>query len=229
MAAVGVHAVRERMAEACRRSDRPVDDVDLLVVSKGRTRREILAVYDAGERLFGENREQGLAARLGEDLPTDIVWHFVGPLQSRKVKSVGRMCSLLHSLDRMKVARLWAQHAPDVPVLAEFNLASEAQKSGFDPRDADRVLDQLGDAGLTVRGVMAIPPQVDDPEDVRPWFAQLRSIFDRWGDRSDGITVCSMGMSNDFEVAIEEGATIVRVGRAIFADEATGRNDRQDG
>lgn len=229
MADVGVAHVRDRMSAACRRVARSSDAVDLLVVSKGRTADEVRRVYDAGERLFGENREQGLAARFSEELPSDIVWHFVGPLQSRKVKSVGAMCSLLHSLDRMKIARLWARHAPDVPVLVEFNLADEPQKSGFRADEADRVLDELMALDLTVRGVMAIPPLVDDPEDTRPWFAQLRGIFDRWADRSDGITICSMGMTNDFEVAIEEGATIVRVGRAIFADEPTGRNDRQDG
>lgn len=229
MAAPGLTVVRDRIAAACGRAGRLESDVELLVVSKGRTAGEVRSVYDGGQRAFGENREQGLAQRLVEDLPPDIDWHFIGPLQSRKAKSVGQMCVLLHSLDRMKIAHLWARHAPEVPVLAEFNLAREPQKSGFDPDEADRVLDDLLATGLSVRGVMAIPPLVDDPETTRPWFAALRTIFDRWADRSSDVTICSMGMSNDFEVAIEEGATLVRVGRAIFADEPAGPNDRQDG
>lgn len=229
MAHLGLQRVRERIADACTSAGRDVGDVDLLVVSKQRTAAEVLAVRDGGQTMFGENRQQALAARMAEGLPGDIEWHFIGPLQSRKAKSVGSMCVMLQSLDRMKLARIWAQHSPRVPILAQFNLAGEPQKSGFDPEDADEILDRLVDLGLDVRGTMAIPPLVDDPERSRRWFAGLRSIHDRWADRHPAISVCSMGMSADLEVAIEEGATMVRVGRAIFAREPDRWSDRQDG
>ena len=101
----------------------------------------------------------------------------------------------------------------------QFNLAAEPQKSGFSPSDADEVLEQLLDRGLDVVGVMAIPPIADDAEDTRQWFAMLRAIYDSYGATHPAISVCSMGMTNDFEVAIEEGATMVRIGRAIFSGE----------
>lgn len=229
MAHVGLDTVRARIDTACERSGREPSDVELLVVSKRRSAQEVRAVYDAGQRRFAENRLQELEARMGQGLPPDIEWHFVGPLQSRKARAVADLCVMLHSLDRLKVARIWAEHAPDVPVLAEFNLAGEPQKAGFDPADADEVLDRLVGLGLRVRGTMAIPPHVEDPEETRPWFAMLRSIHDRWAGRHPGIDVCSMGMSADLEVAIEEGATMVRVGRAIFAQGPHPGNDRQDG
>lgn len=233
MAHVGLDRVRRRIADACAVAGRPASDVDLLVVSKQRSAAEVLAVHRAGQRRFAENRQQALVGRSAEDLPSDIEWHFVGPVQSRKARSIADHCVLLHSLGRMKVARIWADHRPSVPVLAEFNLADEPQKDGFDPRDADRVLDTLVDLGLRVRGTMAIPPNTEEVEDRRPWFAMLRSIHDRWSERADGIEICSMGMSADLELAIEEGATMVRVGRAIFEHGPhrtnDGGNDQRDG
>lgn len=235
MGHLGLDAVRRRITDACAACGRDPDEVELIVVSKQRSAAEVRAVYDAGQRTFAENRQQALLGRFDEHLPTDIEWHFIGPLQSRKARSVGARCSMLQSLDRMKLARIWAEHAADVPVLVEFNLAAEPQKSGFDPSDADEVLDRLIDLGLDVRGTMAIPPASEDPGDARPWFATLRSIHDRWAAHRDGIDICSMGMSADLEVAIEEGATMVRIGRAIFADRppldpgAAPGSDRQDG
>ena len=215
MAHLGLTRVRERMYAACERSGRDLDAVDLLVVSKNRSDEDVAAVYEAGQRLFAENREQGLRTRVASDLPTDITWHFVGPLQSRKAAYVGNHIDLLHSMDRMKLARLWADRCA-TPVLIQFNLAAEPQKSGFAPSNADQALEACLDLGLDVRGVMAIPPLTKDPEDARPWFRSLRTIFDGFADAHSEITVCSMGMTNDLEVAIEEGSTLVRVGRAIF-------------
>ncbi len=229
MAHLGLESVRVRIDAACRASGRDPSDVDLLVVSKRRSADEVRAVYDAGQRLFAENRLQELVDRRAQGLSPDIEWHFVGPVQSRKARAIADACVMLHSMDRLKVARIWAEHAPEVPILAEFNLAGEPQKSGFDPADADRVLDDLLELGLDVRGTMAIPPRADEAERSRPWFAMLRSIHDRWSGRHDGIEVCSMGMSADMEVAIEEGATMVRIGRAIFAGGPNSGNDRQDG
>jgi uncharacterized pyridoxal phosphate-containing UPF0001 family protein len=128
---------------------------------------------------------------------------------------VAEHAALLHSLDRISLADRWVA-AGGGPVLIQFNLAGEPQKSGFDPADAAQVLNTVLESGADVRGVMAIPPMTDDPEDVAPWFRMLRGIYDGYRGRNQNITMCSMGMTNDFEIAIREGATIIRVGRAIF-------------
>ena len=216
MAPIGLDRVRERIATACRRADRDVSNVSLVAVSKNQPDASIVAAHAQGQLVFAENREQGLKARMGAELPDDIAWHFVGPLQRRKVNFVGTHVSLLQSMDRMSLAERWAERST-APVLVQFNLATEPQKSGFDPVDADRVVEALHDLGLSVKGVMAIPPHVTDPEDARPWFRMLREIFDRCSSTYPAMDVCSMGMSHNLEVAIEEGATMVRVGRAIFA------------
>ncbi|MGI9667976.1 MAG: YggS family pyridoxal phosphate-dependent enzyme [Acidimicrobiia bacterium] len=216
MAHVGLERVQHRIGEACDRAGRPREDVTLVVVSKNRSDDDVMAVYDAGQRVFAENREQGLRARMGSDLPDDIQWHFVGPLQSRKAAYVGEHVTLLHSMDRLRLANKWTSNT-DAPVLIQFNLGEEPQKSGFAPNEADEAFAGLQSLGVAVVGVMAIPPQREDPEDVRPFFAQLRDIRDRLGSTDPAVDVCSMGMTNDLEIAIEEGATMVRVGRAIFA------------
>lgn len=215
MAHLGLGIVRERIAAACADAGRAPGSVTLVAVSKHRSDEDVRAVHAEGQLIFGENRAQELAARTTAGLPDDIVWHFIGPLQSRKVPLVAASTMLLQSMDRMRLARRWAEHA-EVPVLIQFNLAGEPQKSGFAPADADRALDEILALGIDVRGVMAIPPIADDPEDTRPWFAMLRSIFDASHDRYPSMDVCSMGMTNDLEVAVAEGATMVRIGRAIF-------------
>ena len=215
MATHGLNAVRSRMAAAAEVAGRSSADIDLVVVSKLRSDAEVLSVYDQGQRRFGENRQQGLKARIDADLPGDIGWHFIGPLQSRKARYVAQHAVLLHSLDRLSLASRWVA-AGGGPVLIQFNLAAEPQKTGFAPEDAGEVLDTLLETGAEVRGVMAIPPMTSDPGDVAPWFRMLRSIYDDLSERNENIDVCSMGMTNDLEMAILEGATMIRVGRAIF-------------
>ena len=215
MATPGLKAVRSRMASAAALSGRDVDDIDLVVISKLRSDDEVRETYGEGQRVFGENRQQALKARIDAELPSDIDWHFVGPLQSRKATYVAKHVTLLHSLDRLSLAHRWVT-AGGGPALIQFNLAGEPQKSGFDPSDAHEILDAVLETGVDVRGVMAIPPMTDEPQDVAPWFRQLRTIYDSFRERNDRIDVCSMGMSNDLEVAILEGSTTIRVGRAIF-------------
>ena len=215
MDTAGLTAVRTRIADAASAAGRRSDEIDLIVVSKLRSDTDVLTVYGAGERKFGENRQQGLKARVDASLPSDIEWHFIGPLQSRKVRYVAAHAALLHSLDRLSLAQRWV-NAQGGPTLIQFNVANEPQKSGFDPATALEVLDAVLDAGADVRGVMAIPPITQDPTDVAPWFALLRSIYEDYRERVPGITVCSMGMTSDLEIAIQEGATTIRVGRAIF-------------
>ena len=215
MAVVGLSRVRERIADACARAGRSVDEISLVAVSKNRSDADVLALYQTGHRVFAENREQGLKARIASELPQDITWQFVGPLQSRKAAYVAAHVDLLQSMDRVSLAEKWVARS-STPVLIQFNLAGEPQKSGFDPATAEETFDMMIDLGLDVRGVMAIPPMADDPENVRPWFAMLRDIFDELCTTQPNVTVCSMGMSHDLEAAIVEGATMVRVGRAIF-------------
>lgn len=211
---LGLDDVNERIGSAAARSGRTAADVTLVAVSKGRGDDRVQAAYDLGHRVFGENRQQGLASRLEGSLPEDISWHFVGPLQSRKARFVASNAALLHSFDRLDLIPKWKESR--TPVLLQFNLAAEPQKSGFAPSDVDRVIQSVLSEGIDVRGVMAIPPIADNPEDTRRWFVLLRGIFDSCRTASEAIDTLSMGMTNDFEVAIEEGATMVRVGRAIF-------------
>jgi pyridoxal phosphate enzyme (YggS family) len=214
MALSGLEAVRARIEVAAARSGRSRDDVSLVAVSKGRPDALVAAAYNEGHRVFGENRQQGLASRIASDLPNDIEWHFIGPLQGRKAPFVAAHVSLLHSFDRFDLIQRWA--ATSTPVLIQFNLAGEPQKSGFAPVDAERTLETLLASGILVKGVMAIPPATESPEETRGWFAQLKMIFDTFRQSSDAIDTLSMGMTSDFDIAIEEGATLVRVGTAIF-------------
>lgn len=215
MDTAGLTLVRANVAAAAARAGVPTESVTLVAVSKGRPNDAVRSVAGAGQVIFGENRQQGLAERVASDLPDGIVWHFIGPLQRRKVGFVQEHVALLHSMDRVSLAHKWASSG-SVPVLVQFNLGDEPQKSGFDPDDADSVIDQLLEVGVVVRGVMAIPPMTENAEETRPHFAKLRSVFETYRDAYDGIQHCSMGMSSDYEVAIEEGSTMVRVGRAIF-------------
>ena len=215
MDTTGLKKVRSEMAQAAGRAGVDVESVTLVAVSKGRSADDVARVADAGQRIFAENRQQGLADRMSAELPGDIEWQFVGPLQRRKVSFVESHVSLLQSMDRLSLASKWLQ-AGNTPVLLQFNLGREPQKSGFDPSDADEVLDAILRMGLDVRGVMAIPPQSTDPDASRVYFHRLRAIYDRYRDGHVNIEHCSMGMSSDFAVAIEEGSTMVRIGRAIF-------------
>jgi pyridoxal phosphate enzyme (YggS family) len=211
----GLTRVRSEVAAAADRAGVSATDITLVAASKGRSDAEVAAIAAAGQRVFGENRQQGLALRVQSDLPHEIQWHFIGPLQSRKAPFVEQHVSLLQSMDRFSLTAKWA-NLGTTPVLLQFNLGHEPQKSGFDPSEADAVLDRSLEAGLQVAGVMAIPPQVADAEATRRYFNQLRAIYDRYKDRHAAIEHCSMGMSADFSVAIEEGSTMVRIGRAIF-------------
>lgn len=211
----GLSRVRSEIGAAAACAGVSVDGISLVAVSKGRSNDEVMHIANAGQRLFGENRQQGLAERTACVFPDGTQWQFIGPLQSRKVPFVERNVSLLQSMDRPSLAGKWVG-AGKTPVLLQFNVGLEPQKSGFAPSAADETIDVMLEIGLDVIGVMAIPPISDDPDATRPYFRQLRAIFDRYRGRYEGIVHCSMGMSNDFAVAIEEGSTMVRVGKAIF-------------
>lgn len=210
---MSIAEVRERMGEACARAGRDPSEVTLLVVSKGRPLSAIESLHAEGQVDFGENRAQELRDKVAE-APPGIRWHFVGPLQTNKVRMVRPAVSLLHSMDRSDLASAWLKGpgAPP-PVLVQVNIGQEPQKSGVSADEAPAFSDRLVSLGIEVRGVMAIPPFGEDP---RPYFVALRELRDRIAADHPSATALSMGMSDDFEVAIEEGSTVIRVGRAIF-------------
>jgi pyridoxal phosphate enzyme (YggS family) len=207
--------VRERIARATERAGRRPEDVLLIGVSKVVEIERIRAALAAGIGALGENRVQeakGKIAELGRPVP----WHLIGHLQTNKVKDALPLFDLIQSLDRLELARELERRAAAqgrvVEALLQVNVASEASKGGFAPDAVDAALDTIGTLShVRIRGLMAIPPEVERPEESRPWFRRLREMADKLGLRER-----SMGMSGDFEVAIEEGATMVRVGTAIF-------------
>lgn len=198
------------------RSGRDTSEVTLVAVSKTKSAEEIMRVYEEGHRDFGENRAQELATK-APLLPDDIRWHFVGSLQSNKTRVVRPLSHLLQSMDRRSLALAWVK-GPGMPppVLLQVNVGDERQKSGADVEETDSLVEWMTGLGLDVKGLMAIPPVPDQPEASRRFFVMLRELRDRVAVRNPSVVELSMGMTDDFEVAIEEGASIIRIGRAIF-------------
>ncbi len=220
-----VTEIEGRLQSACERSGRAREDVRLVAVSKQQSLERILAARDAGIRILGENRVQEAEEKVPK-LPADIEWHFVGPLQSNKVRRAVDLFRIFHAVDREKIARRLDREATERGValegFLEVNVGDEESKHGFSPRGfVDRVSPLASLEGLRLVGLMAIPPIEDDPERTRSWFVLLRELRDRLADHRDWADFpgyLSMGMSDDFEVAIEEGATHVRVGTALFGE-----------
>jgi PLP dependent protein len=207
--------VRERVARAAERAGRRPDDVLLIGVSKVVEVERIRAALAAGLGALGENRVQEAKAKVAE-LGHPVPWHLIGHLQTNKVKDALPLFDLIQSLDRLELAqeleRRAAAQGRQVEVLVQVNVAAEASKGGFAPDAVGEALDVIGKLShVRVRGLMAIPPEAERPEESRPWFRRLRELADKHGLRER-----SIGMSGDFEVAIEEGATMIRVGTAIF-------------
>lgn len=216
MVAERVAEVRRRIAAAARRAGRDPEEVTLVVVTKERSDDEVRAVCAAGVRDLGENRAAELVARIRAELPADVRWHFVGTLQRRKARLVAPHVHLLHSMDRIELARTWAAQDRVAPVVLQVNVARDPRKHGFAPEEAVAAAEAVAALGIEVRGLMTIPPRPRRPEDSRPWFEALRELRDAVAAAVPGATELSMGMTDDFEVAVECGATMVRVGRAIF-------------
>lgn len=215
--------IERRIAEACARAGRRPEEVRLLGASKGQPVAALREAWEAGLRLFGENRVQEAAAKAPE-LPAEIEWHLIGPLQTNKVRRALDLFAAVHSVDRPKIAEALAREAAargvDLPVFLEVNLAGEASKHGF-PADglAAAAAPLAALPRLRVVGLMAVPPLGGEPEASRPWFRRLRALRDELAARPEWRGWpgwLSMGMSDDFEVAVEEGATHVRVGTALF-------------
>ena len=222
--ATRVRAVNERIAAAAARVGRSPEDVTLVAVAKTWPASHVVAAARAGVIHFGENRAQELTSK-AELVDSPVTWHFVGTLQSNKVRHVIGLARLIHSVDELDLARVIARRAANAgleqQVLIEVNLSGESTKSGASPDEAVDLagaVDELD--GVSVRGLMTIPAFPDDPEDARPAYRQLAALGAELQERLLAATHLSMGMTRDFEVAIEEGATIVRVGEAIFGPRA---------
>ena len=214
-------AIRALIDDATQRANRPPGSVRLVAVSKTKPAEAIRIAYAAGQRDFGENYMQELVDKATElaDLP-DLRWHFIGSLQRNKAKLGTNLAHMIHTVDRDELVQTLDKHAGTIgktlQILLEVNVGDESSKSGASLDAFPSLLERARRAShLQVRGLMAIPPFLDDPEAVRPYFSKLRHLRDAHG----GVALLpelSMGMSHDYAVAIAEGATLVRVGTAIF-------------
>ena len=222
-------AVRQRMDAAAARAGRDPRAITLVAVSKTQPADSVRAAAAAGQMVFGENRlEEALPKMQGLAQVAGLEWHMIGHLQSRKARqAAGAGFGLIHSVDTLKLAERLGQAAHEngrrQPVLLELNVSGEASKAGFraGPGEDWTALTRLAQVpGLEVRGLMTMAPMSPDPSLARPYFERLRQVLDELGQQMSfgPAPVLSMGMSDDFEVAIEAGATMVRVGRAIFGE-----------
>ena len=213
--------VRARIAAAARHAGRNPSSIRLVLASKTQPSEAIRAASQAGARDFGENYVQEAIAKRAElaDL-TEIRWHLIGHLQTNKARAAASAFALIHSVDSVRLAEALgrAQPSPRVRALIEVNLGAEASKSGVAPDGVAALVDAVRDK-IEIEGLMTIPPPAAGAGTTRPYFARLREMRDSLATRS-GYTLSelSMGMTDDFEVAIEEGATIVRIGRAVFGE-----------
>lgn len=219
-----LRSVKERMGEAASRAGRPAGDIKLVAVTKGVEPERIVEAIKAGHLTFGENYAQEFRLKkeiIGRTVDENVEWHFIGRLQRNKVKYLIGEVALIQSLDSLSVAREIEKKAAGmgirVPVLIEVDTGGEETKGGVKRKEVESFIGSLEEFGsIEIRGLMTMPPYFDDPGRARPYFAALRELRDRLAAGYPGLTELSMGMSGDFEAAIEEGATIVRVGSAIF-------------
>lgn len=215
--------IKAEIVTACQRTGRDPEEVKLVAVSKSFPAEAVQKVYDCGQRVFGENRVQELLRKM-EVLPADIEWHLIGSLQRNKVKDVVGKAALIHSVDSLGLAQEISKHASRknlaVNVLLQVNVSGEESKHGFTPEELCRDVEEISQlAGIKIKGLMTIAPLAENPEECRPVFRQLQQLA--WKLETKGYPGAkwlelSMGMSDDFCVAVEEGATMVRIGSRIF-------------
>lgn len=217
--------VEEKITKACERAGRNRNEVTLIAVSKTKPREMLQEVYDAGARNFGENKVQEMCDKMTV-LPEDIRWHMIGHLQTNKVKYIVGKTALIHSVDSLRLAEEIQKQAVKnnvtVPILVEVNIAEEKSKFGIQKEDAISLVRSISALDhLKIQGLMTIAPFVENAEDNRTYFRQIRQLsVDIASQNIDNVSmdILSMGMTGDYEVAIEEGATMVRVGTGIFGE-----------
>ena len=216
-----LNAVRARIRSAASASGRDENAVQLLAVSKTKPATAVRAAYQLGQRGFGESYLQEALAKQVELAELDIEWHFIGPIQSNKTREIAAHFSWVHGVDRLKIAqRLSAQRPVDLPplnVLVQVNISAETSKSGVAVDDVEALAHQVAAMPrLRLRGLMAVPARSENPQQQREPFRALRALQDRLLQSGLELDTLSMGMTDDLEAAIAEGATIVRIGTAIF-------------
>jgi pyridoxal phosphate enzyme (YggS family) len=223
--AENLRKIRERMAQAALKAGRDPAEVRLVAVSKTKPAAAIAEAFRCGQTVFGENYVQELVAKAAE-LPKEISWHFIGNLQSNKVRQIAGLVDMIHSVDRISLAReidrQWGMLGKSCEILIEVNISCEATKGGT---SCDELMQLVSEAAalpnLRIKGLMTMPPFFDDPEAARPYFSALRELAREVaaaGIAGVEMRELSMGMSGDFEAAIGEGATLVRVGSALFGE-----------
>jgi pyridoxal phosphate enzyme (YggS family) len=219
--AANLERIRNEIVDACARAHREPSTVALMAVSKVHPVEAILEAYAAGQRLFGENRVQEWQSKQPAVSAPDLEMHLIGPLQNNKTNKAAELFHAVDTLDSFKTAerlhRAAAALNKTIPVLVEVKLSPEETKHGLAPAELSTLLDQLAPLDrLNVRGLMTVPPWSEDAETARPYFQHLRRLRDDLQPARPTLTELSMGMTNDFRVAIEEGSTTVRIGTAIF-------------
>ncbi len=221
--ASNLQAVRSNLIDAAAAAGRPVEDICLLAVSKTFPAEAVREGYAAGQRCFAESYVQEALAKIASLQDLNIEWHFIGPIQSNKTRAIAEHFAWVHSVDRFKIAeRLSAQrpvHQPPLQLCLQVNVSDEDSKSGVAVADALSLAQEIaGLPNVRLRGLMAVPAPSDDVEEQRAAFAQLHELRDKLNDNGLQLDTLSIGMSHDFPAAIAEGATMVRIGSAIFGN-----------
>lgn len=219
-----VRAIQERVFQTAQQCGRNPDEIRIVAVSKTHPPESVHAAFQAGMRIFGENRVQEAESKIASLHNLPVEWHLIGHLQTNKVKKAVLLFTMIHSVDSPKLIQALEREAAlqnhTLPILLQLNLAGESSKTGADIGELETLLAVLRQSPhLQCRGLMTIPPFFDDPEDVRPFFRQLRELGERFRNdivQESGTLELSMGMTHDFPIAIQEGATLIRIGTALF-------------
>ncbi|MBP7058821.1 MAG: YggS family pyridoxal phosphate-dependent enzyme [Lachnospiraceae bacterium] len=218
-----IKKIHENIEASCIKANRDPSEVELIAISKTKPISDIKLAYEAGERSFGENKVQDFCTKY-PDLPEDIKWHLVGHLQRNKVKKIIGHVALIHSVDNYRLAEeinIQSKKAEIVtPILIEVNIAGEESKSGISINEAEEIIREIAPLdGIQIKGLMTVAPNLPNSEDTRPYFNKMHQLFiDIKNENIDNVLMdtLSMGMTNDYKIAIEEGSTMIRVGTAIF-------------
>ena len=218
-----LEAIQKKIVSACERSQRNPHDIRVLLATKTVSPSLLCDVLNLNYRLFGENKVQELIEKQSQLKSQEIEWHFIGRLQTNKVKDVLHRCTLIHSLDRLSLAQEIQKRATQpTPVLIEIHSTTEASKAGISPHDLTSFVRELESLDkISIQGVMTLAANTEDPAQIRQCFRETRQCFEalqKLQPQNKNIKYLSMGMSHDFEIAIEEGANIIRIGSAVFGE-----------
>ena len=220
-----LQVIKDRLARAAAKRGISPEEITLVAVSKTVSVEQVQKAYNLGITHFGENRVQDALPKIAA-LPVEPCWHFIGHLQTNKIKQALDNFKLIQSLDRLKLARALQQEGEKrgcmIDVLLQVNIGAEESKYGFQPEEVDAALTTVSAyPNLKVQGLMALAPYYDNPEEVRPYFRRLYRAFKEVNTPGVEMKILSMGMTNDFEVAVEEGSNMVRIGTALFGERAS--------